>query len=92
MSTKFNVSLNNEQYVVAVNKSNFEALAVLLVECLKHFAQMSHKAAVDLYTTSTKQCRDNSFSIKNKHVDISISANNNSAVADVTFDAVKMSL
>jgi hypothetical protein len=86
MSTKFNVILNNEKYVVAVNKDNFEALATVMIACFKHFAQMSHEAAVKLYTDSTKQCRNRSFSIKNKDVNISISDNDDFTVADVVFD------
>lgn len=86
MTTKFNVLLNNKMHVVAVNADNYEALATVMIACLKHYAQMSHEAAVKLYTVSTKQCRNNSFSISNKDISISISNNDDFSVVDVVFD------
>lgn len=64
----FNVTVNDKTNVVRVlfdvNQYSFDALAIVLIESLKEFKQITHRDAVELYSNSWKRSEEDSFGIK----------------------------
>ena len=62
--TLFAVTVDGTEYAVAVQHKLYEATAIVMVECLKHFRCLTHKEAVRLYTDSLKTVSRDALSIE----------------------------
>ena len=54
MSTHFMVEYQQQTHTVSVDEDNYQALAIVMVEALVHYGDMTHIEAIKIYSNSLK--------------------------------------